>query len=1064
MTEPNNENRVQLPSEIVDQDEEYDFEPHYQQKKINVFVSSTFRDMKAERDELTLQVFPALRKVCEERGIAWGEVDLRWGIPPEKEKEEVLDICLTFIEQCRPYFIAMLGERYGYIEETLPEEIFKDYPWIKDHKGKSITELEILHGVLNNPAMAGHAFFYFRDPEYIKTLPVEQQSEFLEGLNHEDIIKYGVNEAERRAEKRRSHLAALKESIRRSGVPIKEGYPDPIRFGELVKKDLMQVIDSLAQPLSQLTDAEYTGSTLDRENMAHEVFAASRFGVYIPRQEYFHRLDKYVSGDGLPLAVLGESGSGKSALLAHWVFRYRNHHPDNFVLIHFAGASSDSTDWALMLRRFMGELKRKFPINAEIPANSKALPIVFASWLSIAAEQCRVVLVIDALDQLENKDGASDLVWLPLTLPDNIRLIVSTLPGRSLDALVTRGWSTMNVEPLTVLERNSLITKYLYKYRRKLEDPIREELAKAEQTKNPLFLRALLEEIRLHGEYGKLHEQIRNYLTVDTVEGLYDMILAGYERDYERDRNSLVKDAVSLIWAARRGLSKSELMDLLGSEGKPLPAAYWAPLFLAMEKSCIEKSGLINFFHQYFMKAIEKRYLPNDDYKRIYHVKLAEYFSKQDIKGRRVEEEPWQWAKSQMWEQLLSLLDNSDFLTFAYKMNKFDIAEYWAKIESNSEYRMEDIYKPVINQLDHYSNDYIWAINDILSILGYDDSVFNLNKSFIDSSIKSKDVSELWKAYFNIARIFHWRGDFDQAIKYSLEQEKICIQIKNIEGQVWAVYSLFCSYSEFSHNVLGFWKSVLYSSEPIQRLITELNKYEILDPDDVNKLREIYTKYPPSLIPLIKISKLLDLSERLLAEQISVNGTHLKNIELFDDAMLAYKEAEQLSRQNGDLYLLGECLHNEGSIIKNKGLLDDALNLYKEEEQTSLQIGNPEGYVYSLYGQSDVLSTISYDKRDLRESYRLYKKSYNLAKQYHYKILRYAFKRDRRTFVLRSLLRKRYLATYTIEFVCFTFLKMPISIIFIIIALTVLIISYYSVHNWPTKDQFYRMVTCWLFQ
>lgn len=57
------------------------FVPHYQQKKINVFVSSTFRHIKAERDELTPGIFPSLRKICEERGIAWGEVDLRWGIP-----------------------------------------------------------------------------------------------------------------------------------------------------------------------------------------------------------------------------------------------------------------------------------------------------------------------------------------------------------------------------------------------------------------------------------------------------------------------------------------------------------------------------------------------------------------------------------------------------------------------------------------------------------------------------------------------------------------------------------------------------------------------------------------------------------------------------------------------------------------------------------------------------------------------------------------------------------------------------------------------------------------------
>ena len=36
---------------------------------IRVFVSSTFRDMQAERDELVLKIFPQLRQLCEERDV-----------------------------------------------------------------------------------------------------------------------------------------------------------------------------------------------------------------------------------------------------------------------------------------------------------------------------------------------------------------------------------------------------------------------------------------------------------------------------------------------------------------------------------------------------------------------------------------------------------------------------------------------------------------------------------------------------------------------------------------------------------------------------------------------------------------------------------------------------------------------------------------------------------------------------------------------------------------------------------------------------------------------------------
>jgi preprotein translocase subunit SecA/nephrocystin-3 len=42
------------------------------ERVLRVFVSSTFRDMEEERDELVKRVFPAVRDHCESRGVIWG--------------------------------------------------------------------------------------------------------------------------------------------------------------------------------------------------------------------------------------------------------------------------------------------------------------------------------------------------------------------------------------------------------------------------------------------------------------------------------------------------------------------------------------------------------------------------------------------------------------------------------------------------------------------------------------------------------------------------------------------------------------------------------------------------------------------------------------------------------------------------------------------------------------------------------------------------------------------------------------------------------------------------------
>jgi hypothetical protein len=47
------------------------------------FVSSTFGDMKAEREILQARVFPKLRDYCNSKGAMFQAVDLRWGISEE---------------------------------------------------------------------------------------------------------------------------------------------------------------------------------------------------------------------------------------------------------------------------------------------------------------------------------------------------------------------------------------------------------------------------------------------------------------------------------------------------------------------------------------------------------------------------------------------------------------------------------------------------------------------------------------------------------------------------------------------------------------------------------------------------------------------------------------------------------------------------------------------------------------------------------------------------------------------------------------------------------------------
>src|SRR5438045_9404282 len=84
-------------------------------KTVRVFISSTFRDMHAERDHLVKVVFPALRERLEKHRVYLIDIDLRWGVTREQaENDRALDLCLQQIDECRPFLLGSLEERHGW--------------------------------------------------------------------------------------------------------------------------------------------------------------------------------------------------------------------------------------------------------------------------------------------------------------------------------------------------------------------------------------------------------------------------------------------------------------------------------------------------------------------------------------------------------------------------------------------------------------------------------------------------------------------------------------------------------------------------------------------------------------------------------------------------------------------------------------------------------------------------------------------------------------------------------------------------------------------------------------
>jgi len=101
-----------------------------------VFVSSTFSDMKHERNALEADAFPKLEKLCQRNGFQFQAIDLRWGVSREAGLDHrTMRICFDELRRAqeispKPNFLILLGKRYGWLPSpTLPPPEEDDVPF-----------------------------------------------------------------------------------------------------------------------------------------------------------------------------------------------------------------------------------------------------------------------------------------------------------------------------------------------------------------------------------------------------------------------------------------------------------------------------------------------------------------------------------------------------------------------------------------------------------------------------------------------------------------------------------------------------------------------------------------------------------------------------------------------------------------------------------------------------------------------------------------------------------------------------------------------------------------------
>ena len=457
--------------------------------------------------------------------------------------------------------------------------------------------------------------------------------------------------------------------------------------------------------MSALLEARFPerGQTdpFEQATLLHAAFARERRCIHIGAEKYLAELDRWVLESAAPpMLITGASGGGKSTLIANWLQAHRDTAPNDIIFEHYLGASSDSADPILLMRRLWEFLNRTTGETVDLPAGNVGL-VKLSEDLSTRITQASLhaerqgVQIVVALDGLDKLSAEQDLHWLPSTLPKQVKLLASSIDGDVKDALLARGCTSIEVKPLTVEERSLFVERTLERWGKGASPKHVEAILQHPLAGTPLFLKTLLDELRYSATRERLEDRLAFYLDARDLADLFARLLERLEEDCGHD---LTCQALSLVWASRAGLEEAEIITMTGAT----PLA-WATLRNGLADGLREQQERLTFSHDFLRQAVAKRYLSSKNILKAFHRSLAARFDERvdehlarnesyspetklaTVFGpviRQMEEVPFQLRAAEEWDLLTKWLEDIDHFRWFRILQRGDAEwlEYWVPL------------------------------------------------------------------------------------------------------------------------------------------------------------------------------------------------------------------------------------------------------------------------------------------------------------------------------------------------------------------------------------------------
>ena len=725
------------------------FESHLiENREVRIFLSSTFSDMKAERSALVKR-FNKLKLEANRRNVSLSLLDLRWGVTDEEARTgKVLSVCLNEIENSHPFFIGLLGSRYGYAPKMSEIEKNPDleerYPWIRDDiaQERSITEIEMQYGVLRNQEGVDAAFF-------IKAMP---------GTTPDDNEK----------------LTNLKTKIRsQQRFPVGD-YTSIEDLCDQVEKAVIALLDNY------YSDADNT--MLERERSIQRAYMNSRHKFYIRKQEDFDRLNEFLRNDERHLVVTGASGMGKSALIANWLKEQEKQEdcPYN-IIYHFVGNTFGGDSHEEILQHLSDEMFDLYD-GFEVKLDNNESPEEKAQrYMTEAVQKGKpMLIVIDGINQISERDNTKLLNWLPQS-SQKVKYLFSTLKDdATMQTFVRREYSIYMVGPLNDEQRSKFIVEYLQRVGKHLDENQLNRILYDPENENTLVLKTLLDELICFGSYELLNERIDYYLSATSIPDFFDRMLHRMEDDYEGAQRLL-----SLIAVSEHGLSEEELITMTGMRQMDFHQFY-----CAISAHIVTRNGLLMFGHQYMTDSVWNRYhLDNIDSAKPCRESIISYFNSKEVsdRNRQISELAFQYYHTDDYENLYKTILSFEAFNVFYATSEgwALLASYWRKLfkADADKYQLRDYLDLPFEGIGLEDLSYLKIGKFALEYMADYRTSLRYTQTYLQMAQLSgkEETSDVASSYNNIGHVYDRLGDYDKALEYYSKSLAICEKVLGIE-------------------------------------------------------------------------------------------------------------------------------------------------------------------------------------------------------------------------------------------------------------------------------------------